>query len=72
MGCFRHVPDDRSNVVKRVRLTRKTHPGVPSHSIPDPGHSTPRMWKRLRHPSSQGEEGEVGGPRNLFPRLGVG
>ena len=38
----------------------------------DPGHSTPRRWKRLRVPSSEGEWGEVGVPRNLFPRLGVG
>ena len=67
-----HVPDDRSNVVKRVRLTRKTRTGVSSHSIPDPGHPTPRRWKRLRPPSSVGEGGEVGVPRNLFPRLGVG
>ena len=41
-------------------------------STVDPGHSTPRRWKRLRSPSSEGEGGEVGEPRNLFPRLGVG
>ena len=59
---------------KRVRLTRKTRPGAASHVIldPDPGHPTPRRWKRLRLPSSEGEGGEVGVPRNLFPRLGVG
>ena len=57
---------------KRVRLTRKTRPGVSLHSIPDQGHSTPRRWKRLRPPSSEGEGDEVGEPRNLFPRLGVG
>ena len=28
--------------------------------IPDPGHPTPRRWKRLRPPSSEGEGGEVG------------
>ena len=63
--------DAGGNVGKRVRLTRKTRPGVISHSNPDPGHPTPRRWKRLRLPSSEGEGGE-GEPRNLFPRLGVG
>ena len=67
-----HLPDAGSTVDKRVRLTRKTRPGVSLHSIPDQGHSTPRRWKRLRPPSSEGEGGEVGEPRNLFPRLGVG
>ena len=57
---------------KSVRLTTKTRPGASSHDIPDPGHPTPRRWKRLRPPSSKGEGGEVGVPRNLFPRLGVG
>ena len=57
---------------KRVRLTRKTRPGVISRDIPDPGHSTPRGRKRLRSPSSEGEGSEVGVPRNFFPRLGVG
>ena len=57
---------------KRVRLTRKTRPGVSLHSIPDLEHPTPRRWKRLRLPSSEGEGGEVGVPPNLFPRLGVG
>ena len=60
------------NTGKRARLTRKTRPGASSHVIPDPGHPTPRRWKRLRPPSSEGEGGEVGEPRNLFPRLGVG
>ena len=36
------------------------------------GHPTPRRWKRLPSPSSEGVGGEVGEPRNLFPRLGVG
>ena len=67
-----HLLDAGGNVGKRVRLTRKTRPGVISHYNPDPGHPTPRRWKRLRPPSSEGEEGEVGEPRNLFPRLGVG
>ena len=67
-----HLPDDQSNTVQRVRLTRKTRPGISSHHIPDPGHPTPRRWKRLHPPSSVGEGGEVGVPRNLFPRLGVG
>ena len=64
--------DPRGNLGKRVRLTRKTRPGVSSHSFPDPGHPTPRRWKKLRLPSSEEVEGEVGEPRNLFPRLGVG
>ena len=58
--------------VKRVRLTRKTRVSVSSVRIPDQGHSTSRRWKRLRPPSSEGGEGEVGVPRNLFPRIGVG
>ena len=66
-----HLPDAGSTVGKRVRLTRKTRPSVISHFTPDPGHSTPTRWKRLR-PSSEGVGGEVGEPRNLFPRLGVG
>ena len=67
-----HLPDAGSTVGKRVRLTIKTRPGVISHDNLDPGHSTPRRWKRLRSPSSEGEGGEVGVPRNLFPRLWVG
>ena len=69
-----HLPDISSTVGKRVRLTKKTRPSASSHVIPDPdpGHSTPRRWKRLRPPSSEGEGSEVGVPRNLFPRLGVG
>ena len=67
-----HLPDAGSTVGKRVRLTRQTRPGVISHVNPDPGHSTPRRWKRLRTPSSERVGGEVGVPRNLFPRLGVG
>ena len=57
---------------KRVRLTRKTHVSVLPVDIPDQEHSTPRRWKRLRPPSSEGEGGEAGVPRNLFPRLGIG
>ena len=67
-----HLLDAGSTVGKRVQLTKKTRPGVISHVNPDPGHSTPRRWKRLRPPSSEGEGGEVGEPRNLFPRLWVG
>ena len=58
--------------VKRVRLTRKTRVSVSPVRHPDQGHSTSRRWKRLRPPSSVGGEGEVGVPRNLFPRIGVG
>ena len=74
VGTAGHLSDPGGNLVKRVRLTKKTRPGTSSHVIPDldPGHSTPRRWKRLRTPSSEGEGGEVGVPRNLFPRLGVG
>ena len=43
-----HLPDAGVTMGKRVRLTRKTRPGVISHEDPDPGHSTPRRWKRLR------------------------
>ena len=60
------------NMGKRVRLTGKTRPGASSHVVPDPRHPTLRRWKRLRLPSSEGVGGEVGEPRNLFPRLGVG
>ena len=67
-----HLSDDHSNIEKRVRLTRKTRPGASSHDIPDPGHPTPMRRKILRSPSKEGVESEVGGPRNLFPRLGVG
>ena len=53
-----HLLDERSDVGKRVRLTRKTRPGVSSHYIPDPGHPTPKRWKRLRpSPSSEGDGG---------------
>ena len=58
--------------VKRVRLTRKTRVSVSPARLPDQGHSSSRRWKRLRPPSSEGGEGEVGVPRNLFPRIGVG
>ena len=64
--------DDGSNVVKRVRLTRKTHVGVPSVINPDQGHLTPRRWKRLRPPSSEGVGGEAGLSRNLFLDLELG
>ena len=55
--------DDGSSVVKRVRLTRKTCPGRPVHVKPEPG---------LLLPDSSGAGREVGVPRNLFPRLGIG
>ena len=67
-----HSLDEGSNVVKRVRLTRKTHVGVSSVYNPDQGHSTPRRWKRLRPPFSEGVGGETSVSRNLFPRLGIG
>ena len=43
-----HLPDAGSTVGKRVPLTRKTRPVVISHFTPDPGHPTPRRWKRWR------------------------
>ena len=52
-----HLLDEGGNVGKRVRLTRKTRPGVISHYNPDPGHPTSRRWKRLRSPSSVGDGG---------------
>ena len=67
-----HLLDASGSVGKRVRLTRKTRPGVSSHSNLDPGHPTPRRWKRLRSRSSEGAGSKVGVPRNLFPRLRVG
>ena len=42
--------DSGGHLGKRVRLTKKTRPGVFSHYNPDPGHPTPRRWKRLRPP----------------------
>ena len=66
------MPDDRSNVVKRVWLTRKTRPGVSSHVIPNPGHPTPRRWKSLLPPSFVGSWCEVGVPRNFFLAMGLG
>ena len=67
-----HLIDARSSFGKRVRLTKKSRPSLLVHDFPAPGHPTPRRWKRLRPPSSEGEGSEVGVPRNLFPRLGVG
>ena len=67
-----HLLGESGQVGKWVRLTRKTRPGGSSHIIPDPRHPTPRRWKRLRPPSSELVGGEVGVPRNLFPRIEVG
>ena len=47
-----HSSDPGSNMGKRDRLTRKTRPSASSHVIPDPGHPTPRRWKRLRIPTT--------------------
>ena len=41
--------DIRGNSGKRVLLARKTCPGIPVRGDPDPGHPTPRRWKRLLH-----------------------
>ena len=40
--------DAGSNMGERVQLTKKTRPRVSSMIIADPGHPTPRRWKRLR------------------------
>ena len=67
--------DCRGNFGKRVRLTRKRHPGIPALSYPDPGlvgHPTPRRWKRLHPRDSSGVGREVGEPRNIFLGLGLG
>ena len=63
-----HSVGEGSNEVKRVRLTRKTRVSVSPVRFPDQVHSTPRRWKRLRPPFS---EGVVGGGvlRNLSPQL---
>ena len=53
--------DCRGNFGKRVRLTRNTRPGASSKFIPDPGHPTPRRWKRLRPPPFLRRRGEWGG-----------
>ena len=43
-----HLLEAGGNRGKRVRLTKKTRPEATSNIIPDPGHPTPRRWKRLR------------------------
>ena len=43
-----HSVGEGSNMVKRVRLSRKTHVSVSPVDIPDQEHSIPRRWKRLR------------------------
>ena len=65
------TPGDSSEVRGvRVRLTRKSRPGVGAQVT---GHGGPeRRWQILRAPSSEGVGSEVGEPRTLFPRLGVG
>ena len=60
-----HLPDASSAMGKRVRLTRKTRPGVISH-IPDPGQSTPRRWKRLRSPLLRRRGGRGGRASQSF------
>ena len=63
-----HLLDESGQVCKRVRLSRKTRPGVSSHSIPDRRGG----GKDCASLPSKEWGGEVGEPRNLFPRLGVG
>ena len=66
-----HLLDAGGNVGKRVRLTRKTRPSGISHCNRSQASNAEEMEK-IALPSSEGEGGEVGEPRNLFPRLGVG
>ena len=67
-----HLLNESSNTGKRVRLARKTRPGVLVLRYLDPGHPTPRRWKRL-HPLTPQEQG-VGGcaPQSFFLGLGLG
>ena len=67
-----HLIDGGSNTGKRVRLTKKTRPGASSHVIPDPGHPTPRRWKRLRSPSSEGVGVRSASLAIFFLDLGLG
>ena len=68
---------------KGVRLTRKTRPGISVHRILDQEHPKTRPSVISHGTQRQGDgkdcatlppewRGEVGVPRNLFPRLGVG
>ena len=63
--------DCRGNFGKRVRLTRKTRPGAFSLVHPDPGHSTPRRWKRLCAPPSSAEVRVSGGGKDGSGRIWV-
>ena len=67
-----HLLDDGSNSGRRVRLTRKTRPVALAFHNPDPGHSTPRRWKRLRAPSSEGEGSAVACLAIFFIALRLG
>ena len=59
VGTPGHPSDPGGNLGRRVRLTRKTRPGTSSHVNLDPGHPTPRRWKRLRPPFLRRRGGEV-------------
>ena len=52
-----HLGDAGGNTGERVRLTRKICPSLLVRNIPDPGHPTPRRWKRLRPPLPPKERG---------------
>ena len=66
-----HPTDDGGNRVKRVRLTRKTRPVARVSHGPDPGHPTPRRWKRLRPPFLR-RSGEWESLAIFFLDLGLG
>ena len=61
-----HLLDAGGNLGKRVRLTRKTRPSESSHVNPDPGHSMPRRWKRLRLPFLRRSGGRGGRASQSF------
>ena len=63
-----HLLDSGSTEGKKVRLTKKTRPSASSHVIPhrDPGHSTPRRWKRLRPPFLRRSGGKGGRASQSF------
>ena len=62
-----HLLDNFGSAVKRVRLTRKTCPGIPVHGNLDEGLPTPKRWKRLHPPDSSGAVSPAEGAGALAP-----
>ena len=52
-----HSSDPGGNLGKRVRLTRKTRPGVSSHVHSGAGASNAEAMEKIAHPSSEGVGG---------------